>query len=108
MLSVVCPYVKYIRFTALFFSNLIAMIPTAEDMVDSWTIFEPNSIKHQVTRLYRRSIDDKPIKSSSILVLKPSASSSLQNIRSTALDAIKVCAICSPVPMHKVRDISGI
>lgn len=51
MLSVVCPYVKYIRFTVAVLSSLIAMIPTAEDMADSWTMVEPDGRNHQVSDL---------------------------------------------------------
>lgn len=41
MLLVVCPYVKWMRVFSLRLSNLMAIIPTADDMFDVLTAVEP-------------------------------------------------------------------
>src|SRR5690554_4927058 len=43
--SVVCPYVRWIRLGVTAFSNLTPMIPTADDMLESRTTWEPKEVK---------------------------------------------------------------
>lgn len=42
--SVVCPYVRWIRLGVTAFSSLTPMIPTADDMLEFRTTWEPKEV----------------------------------------------------------------